>query len=149
MVNNSKVKIWIDADGCPVVKTAIGIAKKKHYLVSVVKNHAVIIEDDYAEIITVDISRDAADFYIVNHMSTGDIVITQDYGLAAMVLSKQGQIINQNGRLITKDNIDLILDQRHMSRVARMQKGKYTKFKKRSKADDEAFIMAFGKLLEA
>lgn len=148
MVIDPKAKIWIDADGCPVVKIAIGIARKSGYQVTVVKNHAVIIEDDYAEIITVDVSRDAADFYIVNHMGVGDIVITQDYGLAAMALSKQGKIINQNGRLITKDNIDLILDQRHVSRVARMQKGKYTKFKKRSKLDDEAFIMAFKKLLE-
>ncbi|MBF4694974.1 DUF188 domain-containing protein [Fusibacter sp. Q10-2] len=142
------MSIWVDADGCPVVKLAINIAQKKGYPVRVVKNHAVVLTDDYAEIITVDISRDAADFYIVNHMGIGDIVITQDYGLAAMALSKQGKVINQNGRLITKDNIDFILDQRHLSRLAREQKGKSTKFKKRSKLNDEAFITAFENLLD-
>ncbi|GAU75834.1 DUF188 domain-containing protein [Fusibacter sp. 3D3] len=144
----NKPRIWVDADGCPVVKIAIEMAQKEGYRITVVKNHAVVIEDDYAEIITVDLSRDAADFYIVNHMMAHDIVITQDYGLAALVLSKRGQAINQNGRLITQDNIDLILDQRHVSRLARMQRGKYTKFKKRLKADDEAFVSAFKGLLE-
>lgn len=143
------LKVWIDADGCPVVKTAIAISRAKGFAVTVVKNHAVVIEDDYAEIVTVDLSRDAADFYIVNHMQADDIVVTQDYGLAAMVLSKKGRAINQNGRLITMDNIDLILDQRHFNRLDRMQKGKYTKFKKRTKADDDAFKTAFMALLEA
>ncbi len=89
------MRIWIDGDGCPVVNLAINIAKLQALPVTVVKNHAVQVNDDYAEIVTVDVSRDAADFYIVNHMMSGDIVVSQDYGLAAMVLAKKGICVTQ------------------------------------------------------
>lgn len=141
------MRIWIDGDGCPVVKLGIKVAKDKGISVTVVKNHAVQVDDDYAEIVTVDISRDAADFYIVNHIEGGDIIITQDYGLAALVLAKEGLCLNQNGRYITRENIDLILDQRHHNRVERQKNKKYTKFKKRRIEDDEAFQVALSKLI--
>ena len=111
------MQIWIDGDGCPVVNITIQEAKKRALPVTVVKNFAVQVKDDYANVVTVDISRDAADFYIVNHIKAGDLVISQDYGLCAMVLSKKGLCLNQNGRIITKDNIDMILDTRHHARV--------------------------------
>ncbi len=142
------MRIWIDGDGCPVVNIAIKMAKTASVPVTVVKNYAVEVKDPYATVVTVDISRDAADFYIVNHMANGDIVISQDYGLAAMVLSKNGLCINQNGRQITRDNIDLILDQRHHSRVERTKNKKYTKFKKRSEEDNQHFMDAFAQVLQ-
>jgi len=142
------MKLWIDGDGCPVVQHAIDIAKRNGLAVTVVKNHAVQVKEGYAEVITVDVSRDAADFYIVNHMSAGDIVITQDYGLSAMVLSKRGYCMNQNGRQVTQENIDLILEQRHNNRVERQKNKKYTKFKKRRPEDDDAFGGALMVLLE-
>ncbi|BEP30296.1 YaiI/YqxD family protein [Helicovermis profundi] len=134
------MKIWVDADGCPVVKITIEEAKKHSVPLVVVKNHAVRIEDDYAKIVTVDVTRDAADYYIVNHMEKGDLVITQDNGLSAMALAKDGKILNQNGRWITNDNIELILESRHISQKERMKKKKsYTKFKKREKTKDDNF----------
>ena len=104
------MKIWIDADGCPVVNQTIRLAKKYKIPVTVVKNYAIHIESDYAEIVTVDISRDSADYYIANHLLPNDLVITQDNGLAAMVLAKQGNVINVSGRVINSQNIDFILD---------------------------------------
>ena len=141
------MKIWIDADGCPVVKIATSIAKENGIEVTIVKNHAVVIESDYAEVVTVDLSRDAADYYIVNSLSKGDLVITQDYGLAAMVLAKGGRCINQNGKTIDAGNIDFILDSRHHGRRARMQNHRGPKHKKRTAEDDLIFEQAFGKLL--
>lgn len=134
-----ELKVWIDADGCPVVKQTIKVCKQKGIPVIAVKNHAVQLEDDYAEVVTVDVSGDAVDYYIVNHMVSGDLVITQDNGLAAMVLSKKGLCMNQNGKIIDNDNIEFFLDNRHTSRVMRMQKKKSTTFKKRTPEDNITF----------
>ena len=132
--------IWIDADGCPVVQATIALAKEKNIPVTAVKNHAIELYSDYATIITVDVSSDSADLYIVNHLSCGDLVITQDLGLAALVLSKQGKCLTPNGKSITHDNIDLFLDFRHASGVQRKKTGRGSKVKKRTTADDDAFL---------
>ena len=122
------MKIVVDADGCPVVKQSIELAKEFGLEALVVKNYAHVIEDDYATIVTVDISSDSADYYIVNNVSKGDIVVTQDYGLAAMALSRGAICINQNGLVISDRNIDTVLDRRRINREARRKDGKYTKF---------------------
>lgn len=142
------MKIIIDADGCPVVKNAVNIAKENEIEVLIVKNYAHQIEDDYATIVTVDISNDSADYYIVNHANKGDIVVTQDYGLSAMAISKGAICINQNGLIISDNNIDELLGRRHVNREARRKDGKYTKFKKRSSDDNFKFEESFIKLIE-
>ena len=134
--------VWVDADGCPVVEAVINIAQKNAIPVTIVKNYAIHIESEYAKIITVDISRDSADYYIANHLKPEDLVITQDNGLAAMVLAKRGFCMNQNGKEITAFNIDFMLDSRHQSRMARMQSGKGPKHKKRTEADNQSFQQA-------
>lgn len=130
------LKILVDADGCPVVNLTIQIAKENKTDVTIVKNYAHELYDDYATIVTVDISADSADYYIVNHTEKDDIVVTQDYGLAAMVLAKGGICINQNGFIMSKDNIDELLNRRHINKELRRKHKIYSKFKKRdSKAD--------------
>lgn len=125
------MKIYIDADGCPVVDETIKIAKEYNIEVVIVKNFAHQISSDYASVVSVDISRDSADFYIVNHLSAQDIVITQDYGLAAMCLSKRAIPINQNGMVYTKENIDGMLNTRHLHQELRRQNIYLGKSKKR------------------
>lgn len=145
---DSAMRIYIDADGCPVVDTAVSIARGKGIPVTIVKNHSHIIESDYATVITVDNSRDSADFYIANHSTKGDVVITQDNGLAAMCLAKGSLVINQNGVEITSDNIDAMLYSRHVHRELR-QRGIYTsKSGKRSRDQDINFRIAFKRLLD-
>jgi len=141
------MRIWIDADGCPVVAETISVAKGMRIPVTIVKNYAVKIESDYAQVITVDVSNDAADYYIANHMQCGDLAITQDNGLAAMVLAKLGYCMDQNGKEITSLNIDFILDSRHHGRVSRSQNIRGPKHKKRSKNDDQNFIDALKQFL--
>lgn len=142
------MKIVIDADGSPVVRESIEIAKEYKLEALVVKNYAHIIEDDYATVVTVDISSDSADYYIVNNVSSRDIVVTQDYGLSAMALSRGAICINQNGLVISDKNIDDLLNRRHINREARRKDGKYTKFKKRKTEDNEVFVRNLRQLIE-
>lgn len=142
------MRIFIDADGCPVVKLTIIKAKERNIPVTVVKNYAHIIEDDYADIVTVDISNDAADYYIANHIRKEDILVTQDYGLAAMALSRQAYVLNQNGLIIHNGNIMTLLDRRHINQKMRKDKRIYSKIKKRTPEDDHAFLQALLHLLE-
>lgn len=140
------MRIFIDADGCPVVKLTMKVAIKNGLKVTVVKNHAVHIENPnpaFVDVATVDTTRDSADYYIANHMSAGDLVITQDYGLAAMVLAKNGYGMSQNGLVFTTFNIDQLLDRRHFNQEMRRKHKKHnSKFKKRTKEDDLKFESA-------
>ena len=140
--------IWIDADGCPVIKETIAVARDYNIPVTLVKNHGIHLESDYATIVTVEISRDAADFYILSRMNPGDIVVTQDNGLCAMVLSKLGHCIDQNGKIIREEQIDFLLQSRHIHRKQRMQNQKGPKFKKRVARDNLFFTEALEKLLD-
>ncbi len=133
------MKIFVDADGCPVVNIAIDVAKEFSVPITLVKNYSHILSSDYGEVITVDNSLDSADYYIVNHLSEGDIVITQDNGLAAMVLAKKAYPINQNGLLIDNDNIQWMLSSRHINRELRSRGIYASKVKKRDSSKDIVF----------
>ena len=141
------MKIFIDADGCPVVDVTVNIAKEMNIETIIVKNHAHHISSDYATVITVDLSRDSADYYIVNLLSAGDVVITQDYGLSAMVLSKNAHVVNQNGFIIDQYNIDQLLNQRHFSQEMRRKHKIYTHSKKRKPMQNTQYIEILTTLL--
>jgi len=141
--------LWIDADGCPVVALAARIAAKFSIEAVIVKNYSHEIESPTARIVTVDKVRDSADFYIANHLRPGDVVITQDNGLAAMVLAKHGLCLNQNGIRITDDSIGLLLDRRHLHQELRRKHGVHAgKTSKRSPALNDAFDRALTELLK-
>lgn len=140
--------IFVDADGCPVVDIAIEVAKMFNLHIVVVKNYAVEINDDYAKIVTVDISHDSADYYIVNRINKGDIAVSQDHGLAAMCLAKGALCINQNGLVINSTNIDGMLNRRYLNQKLRREKNIYTKFKKRDPQADEDFRKSLIDLIE-
>ncbi|AEE92660.1 conserved protein of unknown function [Tepidanaerobacter acetatoxydans Re1] len=142
------MKILVDADGCPVVDIAIKTAKSCDLEILVVKNFSHYLADDYATIVTVDQSADSADYYIVNHAAKGDIVITQDYGLAAMALAKEAFCINQNGLIISSENIQQLLTRRHINQEIRRKHHKYTKFKKREPEQDAKFERNLRYLIE-
>ena len=99
---------------------------------------------------TVDRSKDRADFYIANQIEKNDIIITQDYGLAAMVLAREGICMNQNGLILSSNNIDYLLSRRHLNQeLRRKYKKNFSKFKKRSKKLDQAFIKQLRFLIES
>ncbi len=133
------MKIYIDADGCPVVKQTVEIAKAQNIPVVIVKNYAHEISSSYATVITVDIEADSADYYIINNIEKGDIVVTQDYGVAAITISKQAICVTQNGMIISNVNIDGLLHSRHMNQQFRKAKKHYSKIKKRTNDDNIRF----------
>lgn len=141
------MKIFVDADGCPVVNISINIAKEYDLEIIIVKNFAHEIFDPYATIVSVDISRDSADFFIVNKVEKGDIIVTQDYGLAAMCLSKGAIPINQNGLVFTQENIDGMLNRRHLHQQLRKQNKYYSKAKKRNHEADKSFESSLRELI--
>ena len=99
------MRIFIDADGCPVTESAINFAKQHNIECYVVCDTSHEFSFNYASVITVSKGKDSADYKIVNLISPGDIVVTQDYGLAAMCLAKNARAINQNGLIYTDNNI--------------------------------------------
>lgn len=133
------MKILLDADASPVLNIIEELAEEYNLKLLIVKNYNHNILSDYGEVITVDNIKEAADFYIVNHTDEGDIVITQDYGLAAMVIGKNAYVVNQYGFIIDNNNIDTLLSQRHINKELRTKHNVYTKFKKRKTTDDSKF----------
>lgn len=142
------MKIFVDGDGCPVIEISIKVAKSYGLEIIIVRNYCHEIWDDYATIITVDKTPNSADFCIVNKVVKNDIVITQDYGLAAMALSKGTICINQNGLIISSKNIDQLLERRHFNQELRRKHKKYTKFKKRTSQQDIKFEKNLRYLIE-
>ncbi|OAH54487.1 MULTISPECIES: YaiI/YqxD family protein [Bacillaceae] len=132
-------KLLIDADGCPVVDIACETAKKFGLPVILICDTAHEMSRPGAETIIVSKGMDAVDFVLVNRVQKGDIVVTQDYGLAAMVLAKQGLAIDQNGRQYTPGNIDQLLLSRHTAKKIRQAGGRLKGPKKRRKEDDAKF----------
>ncbi len=140
------VMIFVDADGCPVVNETISIAKQFKLPCTLICDTAHEMHREGAETIIVSKGADAVDFVLVNKVQKGDIVVTQDYGLAAMVLAKQGHPIDQNGRLYTNENIDQLLFARHTAQKIRMAGGRLRGPKKRSKESNERFKENFRQL---
>ena len=88
------------------------------------------------------------DFALVNRASAGDIVITQDYGLASMCLGKAARVLHQDGWEYTEYNIIGLMEQRHAARKFRASGGRTKGPAKRTNAQDEAFRKALEQLLQ-
>ena len=141
------MKVFIDADGCPVIDITIKIAKENDIECILITDTAHIFNKYDVEVITVSKGADSVDFKLVNMVQRGDIVVTQDYGLAAMCLAKKAFPINQNGVIYTNENIDSLLFTRYLSKKIRMAGGRTKGPHKREKNNDEAYAEALKKLI--
>lgn len=141
------MKIYIDADGCPVVKNTLKIVEKFHIPCVIICDTAHRIEHENAETIVVEKGADSVDFHLVNLIQKGDIAITQDYGLAAMCLSKQATVLNQDGREYTNENISGLLEFRAVSKKIRQSGGRLKGMPKRTVDQDKAFEKALENIL--
>lgn len=103
------MRILIDADGCPVIGETLKIAHKYHVPVVLVCDTSHLFSELDAEVVTVSKGRDSADLVLANRAEAGDIVVTQDYGLAAICLARHTSVLNQDGIIFTSDNIDAFL----------------------------------------
>lgn len=141
------MKILVDADACPVKRMIEEVAEKLQLPVLMFIDTSHILYSDYSEIISVSKAPDAVDFALINRTQRGDIVVTQDYGVATMALGKGAYAIHPKGRVYTEDNIDLLLFERDIAKNLR-RSGERIKghMKKRTTADDEQFRNAFDQL---
>lgn len=142
------MKIIVDADACPVKDIIESQAKLRNINVIMVSNYSHQIKSHYAETIMVDKESQAADMTIANMTAPGDIIVTQDYGLASIVLGKGAAAINPNGKIFTDENIDGLLMQRYVNAKARQAGIKHINPKKRTARDNSGFARSLASLLE-
>ena len=142
------MKILVDADACPVKEIIVRLAKQREIPVTMLIDTSHQLNDGYSTVITVDKAADSVDFALMGLLVRNDIVVTQDYGLAAMALGKGGRVINQNGLEYTNDNIDRLLMERHLGAKVRRGGGRTKGPAKRTKEDNERFEVAFMKMLD-
>ena len=133
-------KVLVDADACPVINQTIKICQKYKVPCLLVCDDSHFMQKDGAETITVSKGADSVDFALVNRVKSGDIVITQDYGLAAMSLSKGATVLHQDGFEYDSSNIQGLLMQRHINAKIRRNSGRTKGPKKRSAEQDNAFL---------
>lgn len=144
------MKILIDADASPVKDIVIEEVKGRNItvvLVSSIAHFSLQEYPEYVETIYVEQGADSADFKIVQLAKNGDIVITQDYGLASLLLPKGCLVLHHKGFQYSSDNIDQLLQTRHLSALAR-KSGQRTKGPKVFTQEDRAkFRRLFRKTL--
>ena len=143
------MELFIDADGCPVTNIAVALAKKRGIPCTLLCDTAHEMQRDGAKTITVSKGADSVDFALVNLVKPGDLVVTQDYGLAAMCLSRGAVPIHQDGMVYTNENIDGLLFFRAAAKKVRNAGGRLKGPSRRTKEQDRAFEAALSRLLEA
>lgn len=145
------MKVLIDADACPVTRIAEQLAQA-HGIPCVLlcdTNH--VLTSDYSEVRTIGAGADAVDFALINLCRPGDVVVTQDYGVAALALGKRAYAMHQSGMAYTDENIDSLLMQRHLTKKARMSSHKHHLKgpAARTPEDDRRFSECFDALLRS
>lgn len=143
------MKIFVDADACPVVQIVEVVAKKYSIPVTLLCDTNHVLTSDYSEVVIVGAGADAVDYKLISLCQKGDIVVSQDYGVAAMALGKGAYAIHQSGKWYTNDNIDQMLMERHLNKKARRgsHKNHIKGPRKRTVEDDERFAQSFEKLI--
>ncbi|KPH74970.1 MULTISPECIES: YaiI/YqxD family protein [Bacillaceae] len=139
------MKIYVDADACPVKDIIITEGTKFNLpviLVTSFSHYSNERQPDGVETIYVDTGADSADYRIMKLAKQGDIIITQDYGLASLGLGKGCYVLHHKGFRYNHDNIDQLLQTRYLSAMAR-KSGKRTKGPKPFTEEDR---MKFKKL---
>ena len=108
--------IYIDADACPVTHIAEEIARRHGIPVTILCDTNHVIYSDYSTVKLIGAGADAVDLALINLCKAGDIVITQDYGVAALALGKGALAVHQSGKCFTDDNIGGLLMDRHLAK---------------------------------
>ncbi len=144
------LRILIDADACPVVPEAVEIARQRGLPVTLLCDENHLLQSDYAQVRHISSGADAVDIALMNLCRRGDVVLTQDYGVAAMALGRGAYALHHTGKRYTNDNIDLMLMERHLAKKARRASGKHhlrgpAKF---TRDDRQRFCEAFSALLD-
>lgn len=144
------MQILVDADACPVVSIVERVAKEHNLPVTLLCDTNHVLSSDYSEVIVVGAGADAVDYKLISICHKGDIIVSQDYGVAAMALGKGAYAIHQSGRWYTNENIDQMLMERHLNKKARRasRKNHLKGPRKRTSEDNERFRESFEKMIQ-
>lgn len=144
------MKIYVDADACPVVRIVERLAGKYEVPCVLLCDTNHVMRSEYSEVIVVGAGADAVDFKLISLLKKGDICVSQDYGVAAMALGKGCFAIHQNGKWYTNENIDQMLMERHLAKKARRSTKKHHLKgpSKRTAEDDHRFEESFEKMIQ-
>jgi len=145
--------LYVDADACPVTREAISHARSHGIPVVLVGNEAQSFarysDRPGVEIVQVGAGRDTADFAIVTRLSPGDVVVTNDTGLAAMALGRKAHAISPRGRVFSLLTIDAELEVRHAEQRVRRAGGRTRGPAPFETEDRENFAESLERLLRA
>ncbi|MGZ7442464.1 YaiI/YqxD family protein [Paenibacillus sp. TH7-28] len=143
------MRIVVDGDSCPVKAEIAETAGRYGVQVVMVSSYDHTLQPaDGVSVIQVDRSSQSADLYIANHVAKGDIVVTQDYGLAALVLAKSCSSLSPRGEIFHPGNIDRLLERRHVHAKARRGGQRHKGPKPFTNEDRKHFTEVLSKLLE-
>ena len=140
--------VYIDADACPVTRIAEDIARKYGIPVTLLCDTNHQLASGYSTVRVISAGPDAVDIALINLCRRGDVVVTQDYGVAALALGKGARAIHQSGRWYTDENIGSLLMERHLAGKAR-RSGRY-RLKgpaRRTEEDDRRFAESFERMI--
>ena len=141
--------IYVDADACPVTRIAEDIARKHGIPVTLLCDTNHVLTSDYSAVKVISAGADAVDIALINLCQRGDIVITQDYGVAALVLGKGARVIHQSGKWFTDENNDGLLMDRHLAKKARRSSKHHLKGPaERTEEDDKRFAESFERMIQ-
>lgn len=130
------MRIIVDGDACPGKQFIEKAAKENSLEVIIYCNYNHMIESEYSTVVFVDSTFQGVDMKIANEAKANDIIVTQDYGVAAMVLAKGAYAVNTKGYIYSNENIDRLLFERHISQKVRSSGGKHVSASKRKNEDD-------------
>lgn len=145
-MGSDRMRILVDADACPVKKEILELAKKYNLEVHMFFDNSHTYEDGYSTVYILDKGADSVDYALINKSVRGDIIVSQDYGVATMALSKKAYPINQNGLIYNDDNIMSLLTNRAINQKIRRHKNMKGP-KKRTKQNDLDFLKSLEKLI--
>jgi uncharacterized protein YaiI (UPF0178 family) len=140
-------RILVDGDSCPSRDLIARTGKEKNASVIVYCDMNHIIQEEGYSVKYVDSGFQAVDMVIANEAKAGDIVVTGDYGVAAMALAKGAVPINQNGIIYSDENMNKLLFERHLSQKVRRSGNRVSGPSKRTKEHDEKFYNVFRQLI--
>lgn len=141
------MKIIIDGDACPSIPFIENKAKEFKVDVVIFCDIDHFIQSEYSDVKVVDSGFQSVDMYIANEVQKSDIVITQDYGVAAICLLKAKGILNPSGYIYTEENIDKLLQDRHRNQKIRKGGGRTLNPRKRTKEDEKRLIDNLEKII--
>ncbi len=142
--------VFVDADACPVTRIVEQISKQYGIPVVLLCDTNHVLTSDYSTVKIIGAGPDAVDIALINQCHSGDLVVTQDFGVAALALGKGAKAIHQSGKWFTDENIDGLLMQRHVEKKARRTSKQHLKGPhKRTDEDDLRFAESFLKLIQS